>query len=172
MKKPFLLLLILSIVSCSMDAEPIKYTLTTSVSPDNSGAVNPIGGIIDNGQEISITAVPAAEYVFDKWTGAASGSKKTVSVLIDSDKLVTANFVKMKYALTINFNQFKGAITQKVIKTGAAMDYNSGTLLELKAHPKAGWKFKEWSGDLTGTENPQQITVDKPKNVNATFEES
>ena len=170
MKKFLLLLSVLFVVSCSKDAEPIKYTLTTTVSPADSGTINPNGGTVDEGQQISVTAAPAGEYVFDKWTGAASGSNKTLSLTMDSDKSVTANFVKKKYALTLSYNAFKGTITEKVIKTGAATDYNSGTVVELTAVPKTGWKLKEWSGDLTGSDNPKEITIDKAKTVNAVFE--
>ena len=170
MNKILLLLSVLFIVSCSKDAEPIKYTLTTTVSPADSGTINPNGGTVDEGQQISVTATPAAEYVFDKWTGAASGSNKTLSLTMDSDKSVTANFVKKKYSLTLSYNAFKGTITEKVIKTGAATDYNSGTVVELTAVPKTGWKLKEWSGDLTGSDNPKEITIDKAKTVNAVFE--
>mgnify|MGYP001474308324 FL=1 len=169
MNKILLLLSVLFVVSCSKDAEPIKYTLTTTVSPADSGTINPNGGTVDEGQQISVTAAPAAEYVFDKWTGAASGSDKTVSVTMDSDKSVTANFVKKKYALTTSV-EGEGTIAEKVIKTGAT-DYNSGTIVELTATAKAGWGFKEWSGDLTGTENPKEITIDKAKTVKAVFEE-
>ena len=92
MKKIFLFLSVLFVVSCSK--ETTKYTLTTSVFPVDSGNVNPGSGTVDEGQQISITAAPAAGFLFDKWTGAASGSDKTVSIIMDSDKSVTANFVK------------------------------------------------------------------------------
>ena len=172
MKKFLLLLSVLFVVSCSKDPEPIKYTLTTTVSPADSGTINPNGGTVDEGQQISVTAAPAAEYVFDKWTGAASGSDKTVSVTMDSDKSVTANFVKKKYALTTSV-EGEGTVSEKVIKQGVAngTDYNSGTVVELTAIPSSGWGFKEWTGDLTGTDNPVQITIDKAKTVKAVFEE-
>ena len=167
MRKLLLLLSVLFVVSCSKD--PIKYTLTTSVNPVESGAVNPNGGTVDEGQQVSVTASPAAEYLFDKWTGAASGTDKTVSVIMDSDKSVTANFVKKKYALTISV-EGEGTVTEKVIKAGVATDYNSGTIVELTAIPSDEWEFKEWTGDLESTENPVQITIDKVKSVKATFE--
>ena len=167
MRKLLLLLSVLFVVSCSKD--PIKYTLTTSVNPVESGAVNPNGGTVDEGQQVSVTASPAAEYLFDKWTGAASGTDKTVSVIMDSDKSVTANFVKKKYALTISV-EGEGTVTEKVIKAGVATDYNSGTIVELTATPSDEWEFKEWTGDLESTENPVQITIDKVKSVKATFE--
>ena len=174
MKKFLLLLSVLFVVSCSSSAEEepapvIKYTLTTSANPATGGTISPASGQHIEGATVNITATPAAEYVFSSWTGA-TGTTTTTSIVMNSNKTVTANFVKKKYALTTTI-EGEGTIAEKVIKTGAT-DYNSGTIVELTANPKAGWKFKEWSGDLTGTENPQQITVDKPKNVNATFEES
>ena len=167
MKKLILLLLFIPLVfSCSK--ETIKYNLTTSVNPIEGGDINPNGGIVDEGTQISIAASPAAEYLFDKWSGAASGSSPSISVIMDSDKSVTANFIKKKYALTTTV-EGEGIVTEKVIKVGAATDYNSGTIVELKAIPSNEWEFKEWKGDVTGTENPTQITIDKAKSVTAVF---
>ena len=172
MKNLIFIFSFLFFVSCSKDAEPVKHTLTVSISPADSGTVNPNGGTVDKGEQISITASPASEYLFDRWTGGVTGTNKTISVTMDSDKSVTANFIKKKYSLTINVNTFKGSVTEKVIKIGAATEYNSGTIVELTAEPKAGWKFKEWSGDLSGNQNPIQITLDKPKTVEVAFEEA
>jgi len=36
--------------------------------------------------------------------------------------------------------------------------------------PDTGWRFVEWSGDLTGNEAPKQITIDQEKTVTAKFE--
>ena len=170
MKKLIKLICILIISACTTDVEPIEHTLSTSVSPENSGTINPSTGTVNNGEEISITATPAAEFVFDKWTGDVSGTDNTIAVKMDSNKSVTANFIKKKYALTTSV-QGQGTIAEKVIKVGAATDYNSGTIIELTANSESGWKFKEWSGDLTGSENPKQITIDKAKTVKAVFEE-
>ena len=42
--------------------------------------------------------------------------------------------------------------------------------MELTATGKTGWEFKEWTGDLTGTDNPAQITVvGGAKTVKAVF---
>ena len=167
MKKLILLLLFIPLVfSCSK--ETIKYNLTTSVNPIEGGDINPNGGIVDEGTQISIAASPAAEYLFDKWSGAASGSSPSISVIMDSDKSVTANFIKKKYALTTTV-EGEGIVTEKVIKVGAATDYNSGTIVELKAIPSNEWEFKEWKGDVTSSENPTQITIDKAKSVTAVF---
>jgi surface protein len=89
---------------------------------------------------------------------------------MDSNKSVTANFIKKKYALTTTV-EGEGTVSEKVIKAGAATDYNSGTIVELTATPSDEWEFKEWTGDLESTENPVEITIDKAKNVTAVFVE-
>ena len=173
MKKIILLLSVLFVVSCSSSAEEpapvIKYTLTTAANPTIGGTISPASGQHSEGATVSITASPAAEYLFSSWTGA-TGTTATASVVMNSNKTVTANFVKKKYALTISV-EGEGTVTEKVIKAGAATDYNSGTVVELTATPKDEWVFKEWTGDLTGSDNPKEITIDKAKTVKAVFEE-
>jgi uncharacterized repeat protein (TIGR02543 family) len=50
-----------------------------------------------------------------------------------------------------------------------ATSYTSGTVVTLTATPAAGYTFTGWSGDVTGTANPQTITMDGNKAVTATF---
>ena len=165
MKKLLLLLLLIPLVSCTKD--PIIYTLTTSANPADGGTVSPSTQQYEEGKTATITATASSEYVFQSWSGA-TGSTNSTSVVMNSDKSVTANFVKKKYALTTTV-EGEGTVTEKVIKAGAATDYNSGTIVELTAVPSGEWLFVEWKGDVTGTENPTQITIDKAKAVTAVF---
>jgi len=165
MKKLALFLSFLFVISCSKD--PIIYTLTTSANPSEGGTVSPSTQQFEEGETATIIAAPSAEYLFQSWSGA-TGSTNSTSVVMNSDKSVTANFVKKKYALTTTV-EGEGTVTEKVIKAGAATDYNSGTIVELTAVPSGEWLFVEWKGDVTGTENPTQITIDKAKSVTAVF---
>jgi len=170
MKKLILLLLFIPLVfSCSSE-ELANYTLTVKINPEDGGFVNPDGGTVPEGQQISLTATPGEEFLFDSWSGAATGTSSNVSLIMDANKTVTANFIKKKYALNVMV-EGEGTVSEKVIKVGAATDYNSGTVVELTAIPSDIWEFKEWKGDVTGTENPTQITIDKAKNVTAVFEQ-
>jgi WD40 repeat protein len=45
-----------------------------------------------------------------------------------------------------------------------------GTTDTLTAIPDTGYQFVQWSGDLTGSENPAVLLMDYDKNVTATFE--
>jgi hypothetical protein len=49
----------------------------------------------------------------------------------------------------------------------ASHHYGDEVTLTASANP--GWRFIEWSGDLTGTDNPSSITLDNSKAVTATF---
>lgn len=164
MRKIYFLFFLL-IISCNKD--PIIYTLTTISNPIDGGMVSPNNKQYEDGEIASITATPALEYVFESWTGAQETSS-SIKVLMISDKSVIANFIKKKYPLTVEI-EGEGTLNEKVIKAGAATDYNSGTVVELTATPSDEWEFKEWSGDLTGTDNPKEITIDMAKTVKAVF---
>jgi hypothetical protein len=166
MKKLLLLLSIVFLFSC--EKETVKYLLTTSSLPADTGTVIPETREYNAGDTAILIAVPAEKYTFDKWTGA-TGNKET-TIVMDGDKTVVGNFKRIEYALTDSV-EGKGTITQKIIKAGATTNYNSGTVVELTAVPSVAWKFKEWKGGLLGTTNPQQITMDKVKTVTAVFEE-
>lgn len=45
----------------------------------------------------------------------------------------------------------------------------SGTTLTLAAKPVAGWRFDHWEGDLTGSENPIEISIISNMRVTAVF---
>jgi len=47
--------------------------------------------------------------------------------------------------------------------------YDPNTTVTITAVPDSGWEFKEWQGDVTGSDNPISITVDAPKNIKAVF---
>ena len=68
------------------------YTLDTSISPLDAGSVSPSSGNYQEGSEVTLTATPANGYVFDYWGGDASGSSPTVTVTMDSNKSLVANF--------------------------------------------------------------------------------
>ena len=166
MKKLLLFLFVCILISCTK--EPVIYTLTATANPAEGGTVSPSSQQYDSGDVATVAATQSAEYVFQSWSGSASGSSPSTTVTMDSDKAVVANFVKKKYALIVN-TEGEGSVTEKVVKAGAATDYNSGTIVELTAVPEGEWLFVEWKGDLTGSENPTQITIDKAKNVTAVF---
>lgn len=56
-----------------------------------------------------------------------------------------------------------------VTKTPDLATYGYGDSVQLNANPSFGWEFDHWDGDLTGSTNPDSITMDSDKTVTAYF---
>jgi uncharacterized repeat protein (TIGR02543 family) len=69
-----------------------QYTLI--IVAGTRGTTDPLPGsyIYDSGIAVSITATPSSGYQFSGWSGAASGTTNPITITMDSDKSITANF--------------------------------------------------------------------------------
>jgi hypothetical protein len=121
----------------------------------------------EGGTTVELTAVAAEGWHFARWQGDLEGSNNPVSILIDGEKSVTAIFEKTNYALTVNVVG-EGAVAEEVVKAKST-DYPYQTVVSLTATASEGWEFSHWEGDVTGTENPAQITIDNNAEVTAVF---
>jgi hypothetical protein len=179
--KLFLILLILFILITSTGclktngsggAVP-EYSLSIAVNPEGSGQVitEPSGPRYKKGTTVSLTAAPNTGWAFHQWTGGITGTTNPTTIVVNANKTVTANFVRMKHTLTINVTG-EGTVTQEIVAIEAAMhtEYDYGTKVKLTAQPSPGWLFSHWEGDLTGDTNPDVIELDSDKNVTAVFE--
>ncbi len=170
MRRIFLTVLVISIslfTGCGSESTPI-YTLNTAASPVDAGTVTPASGEFDEGAVVELTAAPKEGWLFERWTEGASGSSKTTSVTMDSDKNVTALFVNIEHPLTVHV-EGEGSVVEEVVQAKTT-DYEEGTVVELTPTPADGWRFVEWKGDLTGSSSPETITMDAAKEVTAVFE--
>ncbi|WP_234571956.1 InlB B-repeat-containing protein [Rhodohalobacter sp. 614A] len=164
---PFLLASLLLLTDCSTENTPI-YTLSTNVNPSEAGSVNPSSGEFDEGTEVELTVTPNEHWVFNGWQGDHSGNRNPASIVMDSDKSITAQFIKREYPLTINV-EGEGSVQEEVIQQKTT-DYPHGTIVQLTANPAEGWEFIEWSGNIEGNENPKTITINEDISVTAVFE--
>jgi len=71
-----------------------QYDLTVNVDPPGSGSVilDPAGGTYEEGTDVTATANPAPGYEFDHWSDDASGTSTSVTITMNSEKNITANF--------------------------------------------------------------------------------
>lgn len=166
----YVLLISLSLflfLSCSTESTPI-YNLSTSVEPAEAGNVSQSSTEAEEGNSIEITASANEHWVFDRWGGDLSGTGNPGSVMMDSDKSVTALFVKRDYPLTVN-KKGKGTVEEKVVQQKTT-EYEHETVVELTASADQGWLFSHWEDDLEGEENPVTVEIDGEKEVTAVFE--
>jgi len=75
--------------------------------------------------------------------------------------------VTIRYALTTNVIG-----SGLIVRDPGESTYAKDSTVELTAVPNPGWEFVEWSGSLTGSTNPETLTMDDNKTVTATFRDS
>jgi uncharacterized repeat protein (TIGR02543 family) len=72
---------------------PATYSLTTTASPTAGGTISGNGSASYNaGTTVSLTAIPASGYIFTSWSGAVTGTTNPITVTMDGNKILTANF--------------------------------------------------------------------------------
>jgi hypothetical protein len=102
--------------------------------------------------------------MFFQWGGDLIGDQNPDTLIMDSDKSVTAAFLTefVTLNLTVNGNGTINADPN-------LPQYPRGTPVELTAVPDSAWVFSHWGGNLWGSQNPDTIIMDANKNVSATF---
>ena len=162
------------LITCKKDAfdeqtEAPVAMFTVAASAGDGGSINSSGGSFESGSTVTLTATPEQEYVFTGWTGTES-TDNPLTITVNSNQTVTANFEKRKYSLLVNITG-QGEVQEDVISTGKSTDYNSGSIVRLTAYPLIGWGFIGWSGDYVGEESSIEINLTEPKSFTVVFEE-
>ena len=145
------------------------YPLTLSV--EGEGTINEqiISTKADysSGTVVELTAKPGEQWLFDHWEGDLDGNLNPIQITVSSSKSVKAVFVKKMYDLNVTV-EGEGAVNERVIQVKSE-SYQAGTHVELTANPSEHWLFDHWDGDLSGSDNPVQVSVDSSMSVKAVF---
>lgn len=177
-RKPSVLLLILGgvviagvaallLLKKNKPAAAVKYNLTTHTAGQGSIELSPPGDRYNEGTSVTLTANPDNGWRFDGWSGDFTGKENPITIIMNSDKDITASFTELTpgyYSLTAAI-MGQGSVTLDP----AGGIYSAGTMVKLTATPGSGWEFYQWYGDLNVSENPTNIIMDSYKNVIAAF---
>jgi len=139
------------------------YDLNITVFGNGTVTKNPDKGCYSYGDIVELNASADVCWKFDHWSGDLTGSGNSTTITMDADKTIDATFTD-QYTLTINIDG-SGDVTNNPDQA----TYTYGTVITLTAVADSGWTFDHWSSDLTGSTNPETITIDADKTVNATF---
>ncbi|MCB8935213.1 MAG: InlB B-repeat-containing protein [Candidatus Promineofilum sp.] len=148
------------------DGFPLNITLL----PPEGGNVTkqPDQAFYLPGTMVTLTAFPNPGWSFVGWSGDASGTNSTTTVIIGDDGAnVTAAFTAPGPFTLTTGTTGNGSGTVKVspLKT----EYLYGEVVKLTAEPAGGSIFAGWTGDLTSNSNPVNVTMLSDKNIVATF---
>ena len=134
------------------------YQLSTTVVPSGGGTISPSVGTFKGANNLVLLASPAQYYQFVGWAGDASGNTNPLTLNMDSNNQIVAQFTKIDYSVEINSNPADGGT---VIPNSGT--YEAGTQHILTATPNDGYRFNNWSGDITGDSNKLTLLINKNK---------
>jgi len=142
------------------------YTITATAGA--GGSINPAGNVnVTHGSNQSFTITPDTGYDIEdvKVDGVSVGAVSSYTFNnMTANHTIAATFKLKTYSLTTNVVG-QGTVTKNPDKA----TYTHGEVVQLTANPSAGWAFGTWSGDLSGSANPANLTMNGNKTVTANF---
>jgi len=150
--------------SITANCQANTYTLAVSAA---NGTItrSPDQASYTHNNSVTMTATPATGYHFTGWSGDLTGNANPVTITMDGNKSIAANFAVNTYTLNV-----AAATNGSVNKTPDKAAYNHGDNVTLSATANAGYNFTNWSGDLAGSVNPTTITMDGNKSITADYQ--
>ncbi|HTX33525.1 MAG TPA: DUF4214 domain-containing protein [Bryobacteraceae bacterium] len=104
------------------------------------------------------------QYVFTSWSDGSTANPRTITAG-GSPVTYTAGF-QIQYQLTLAASPSTGGT---LLPAAGTYYYNAGSPVSLTATAAAGYQFTGWSGGVSGSANPQSITMNSAQSVTATF---
>ena len=142
-----------------------EYTLAVT-SPHATVTKSPNQATYTYGDEVTITLDVDDGYTFTGWTGDHSGSENPLTLTINSDTDLTANFTQNSYTLDVTSPH------ATVTKSPNQATYTYGDEVQIMLDVDDGYTFTGWTGDHSGSENPLTLTIDGDKNITANFSQN
>ncbi|MDH7501585.1 MAG: putative Ig domain-containing protein [Verrucomicrobiota bacterium] len=138
------------------------WALDIAVSGGGTVLRSPDSPLYDDGQTVTLTAVPNADWQFMGWSGDASGSDNPLAVLMNTNKTVRAMFSPSgpTYELVVE-TWGSGHVDVTPLK----QSYQAGETVHLKAVPAEGWTFCGW---LRGVDQVEAAEIDLTMNLDKT----
>jgi uncharacterized repeat protein (TIGR02543 family) len=115
--------------------------------------------------QVVVKAVVNTGYRFSGWTGDASGNVTTITVTMDRNKTVKANFTSVP-AKTLTIQTSAGGTTEP---SPGTYQHDEGSKINLRAIPNDGYRFANWTGDASGEAASIIVTMDLSRTVKANF---
>ena len=117
------------------------------------------------GQTVTLTAAPDLGWEFGGWGGALSGLELTKTLEITQDNVITATFNQLQYELEVSAIG-PGSVTVEPQKD----HYVYGDVVTLTPVPEKGFEFLQWTGSISGGDDPLFLVITQDIAVEAVFQ--
>jgi hypothetical protein len=131
-----------------------QHTLTITKTGNGQGKAtnSPPGTLFKRGTPVTIQALPDPNSAFDGWSGSCSGSNRTCSVNMATDKTVTASFSLKTYTIHVR------SPVNGVIHPFGAVKATHGEKRRFQIIPLPGYRVSEVLVDKTSVGAPNSYT--------------
>ena len=122
-----------------------------------------------HGQVVTVTAAVEPGWLFGGWAGDLSGTNPIGSLEMTTDRAITATFNQQHYTVTVDIDS-PGNVTAGSVQVSPAKPYYLyNDIVTLTPIAEPGYEFALWSGDLTGSDEPAVLAVEKNYAITAHF---
>gem|GEM_PF-2045306 len=107
----------------------ITYTLTVTYEPSDGGSVilspSELGNHYEKDTSIKLTVIPSEGYIFSCWGGDLTGNANPVTIAMDSDRNITANFASSTWGNLASFTISPLNISPEQVQPNQAVSISS-----------------------------------------------
>jgi hypothetical protein len=134
------------------------------VTQTGEGTVTGLNGLYyDIGEEITLSAQAKTNWFFTGWSGSVTNASNPLILVVSTNTSVNAIF---KQLFTLTATSSEGGVVEM---TPMASNYVDGTIVTLLAKPNRYYRLEQWTGGVTGTNNPVAVAVTNNLEVLAVF---
>jgi uncharacterized repeat protein (TIGR02543 family) len=149
--------------------KPAQYTLTVTASPPTRvpSPSRPTRPATTYNEVVTLTAAPTvAGWVFAGWSGDLTGTTNPATVNVTKNMAITATFAQ-SFTITTSANPPAGGVV--TLNPNKATYAPGEQVSGATATANSGYGFTSWSGDLSGTNPTETVTVNGNLNIVANF---
>ncbi len=119
---------------------------------------------LEKGERVYLTSEAAPGFEFYRWSGDVTGDDPELSVVVDDDMEIKAEFMPIEYEISVEIFG-DGEVRFEPEKEYYYYDEE----VWLQAEPRAGWEFLRWSGDVESENKEMMIKIEDDIKIEALF---
>jgi len=152
--------------SYEFNSTPVEYFLSINTTGNGTVTPSPDQEVYHYGDVITLSASADPGWSFAGWSGDAVGTLNPLMLIILDDQSIMGTFTQDEYNVTVIVNpEGSGLVTISPEQE----TYHYGDEITVTATAGSNWIFAGRSGDITGSDNPQTLTIQGNTQINANF---
>lgn len=156
------------IITANFAPSSLRCTVNSYPTPARSGSVvlqpaQPADGYLIN-QSVTVSASAETGYIFARWSEDLGGTQNPRTILVTNNKWISAVF---NPTITASCSPSEGGSVE--MDPQSSSGYAAGTEVVITARAAEGYRFSEWTGDASGSDESITVTANAPRTITAVF---